>query len=70
MLKARRSALAPRLATDPESQTLRHDSGIYPTSIDSEAVVQVLSEAQTGVWSFATGATHILASPPVNAPSA
>jgi hypothetical protein len=65
MLKARRSALAPRPAlTDADAPAGRHESGIYPTSIDPAAVVQVLSEADTGVWSFATGATHVLASPP------
>ena len=47
----------------PECTPSRHDSGIYPRSIEPTAVLQVLSEAETGVWSYAAGARHIVASP-------
>jgi PAS fold len=38
------------------------DSGFYPTVIDAEAALLVLSEADTGVWSYAAGAPRALVS--------
>jgi len=47
----------------PVGPGTRHESGIYPRSIDPGAVLQVLSGAETGVWSYESGAKHIVASP-------
>jgi hypothetical protein len=38
------------------------DSGVYSTVIDAEAVLHVLSEAGTGVWSYVAGASCALVS--------
>jgi hypothetical protein len=41
----------------------RHESGVFSTAIEAEGVAKALSEAETGVWSFAAGAPIVLVSP-------
>jgi signal transduction histidine kinase len=52
------------MLTDPASSYPgRHESGVFSSAIQPDVVARALSEAETGVWSFASTGASILASP-------